>query len=101
MTKADGTKFSSSEGNAEVFRQHFEKLFVRNPEFSSNFNSLTQINPEFEDKDVPGDNEIRDCCRSLKDKAPGESGLLPQLWKALLVLLLNRLQPIAEKLHHE
>ena len=32
----------------------------------------------------PDDDEIRVACRSLKDKAPGESGLLPQLWKALL-----------------
>ena len=84
MTKADGTKCTSSEENADVFRQHFENLFDRNPEFSSNFSSLPQVNQVFEeDEDVPGDDEIRDACRSLKDKAPGESGLLPQLWKAL------------------
>ena len=83
MTKADETKCTTAEENADVFRQHFEKLFDRNPVFSSNFNSLPEINPAPDD-DVPGDEEIRSACRSLKDKAPGDSGLLPQLWKALL-----------------
>ena len=83
MTKADGTKCTTAEENAEVFRQHFEKLFDRNPEFSSDFSSLPEIDPAPDD-DVPGDEEIRSACRSLKDKAPGDSGLLPQLWKALL-----------------
>ena len=84
MTKADGTKCTTTEENADVFRVHFEKLFDRKPEFISDFSSLPQINPVTEDDDTPGDDEIRAACRSLKDKAPGDSGLLPQLWKALL-----------------
>ena len=31
-TKADGTKCTTTEENADVFRVHFEKLFDRKPE---------------------------------------------------------------------
>ena len=84
MMKADGSKCTSTEENAEVFRVHFQKLFDREPEYRSNFDVLPQMNIALEFDIPPDDDEIRDACRSLKDKAPGESGLLPQLWKALL-----------------
>ena len=84
MMKADGSKCTSTEENAEVFRVHFQKLFDREPEYRSNFDVLPQMNIALEFDTPPDDDEIRDACRSLKDKAPGESGLLPQLWKALL-----------------
>ena len=85
MTKADGTKCATTEENAEVFRVHFEKLFDRKPDFTSNFNNLPQLDPLLDFHDIPNDDEIRAACCALKDKAPGESGLLPQLWKALLI----------------
>ena len=84
MTKADGTKCTTSEENAEVFRLYFENLFDRMPEYSRNFDAIPQMNAVLEYDGIPDDEEIKKACRSLKDKAPGESGLLPQLWKALL-----------------
>ena len=78
MIKADGLKCTSTEENVEVFHVHFQKLFGEEPEYRSNFVVLPQ----------PW-NLIRQLMmmksrRSLKDKAPGEYGLLLQLWKDLL-----------------
>ena len=84
MTKDDGTKCVSSEENSEVFRAHFDKLFDRAPDCTKDFNSLPQLNTSIGIMDVPDDKEIADACRSLKNKAPGDSGLKPQLWKTLL-----------------
>ena len=33
--------------------------------------------------EIPTDKEIKEACEKLKDNAPGDSGLLPQFWKAL------------------
>ena len=33
--------------------------------------------------ELPDDKEILEACERLKDNAPGDSGLLPQFWKAL------------------
>ena len=84
MMKADGTMCTTTEENAEVFRVHFEQLFDRMPEFTNDFNSFPQTPVALEFDVVPDDEEIKSACRKLKDKAPGVSGLLPQLWKALL-----------------
>ena len=84
MTKEDGTKCVTSEENSEVFRVHFDKLFDRVPDCSKDFDSLPQLSTSVEIPDVPYNKEIADACRSLKNKAPGESGLKPQLWKAML-----------------
>ena len=84
MTKDNGTKCVSSEENSEVFRAHFDKLFDRAPDCTKDFDSLPQLNTPIGIMDVPDDKEIADACRSLKNKAPGVSGLKPQLWKTLL-----------------
>jgi len=43
MTKPNGTKCKSTEGNAEVFRNHFEKLYNRQSTFDPEvLNSLEQ-----------------------------------------------------------
>ena len=81
MMKSDGTKCITTEENAEVFRIHFEKLFDRMSEYTRNFDTIPQVNAVQEYNEVPDDEEIEKVCRSLKDKAPGESGLLSQLWK--------------------
>ena len=84
MMKSDGTLCTTTEENAEVFRVHFKQLFDRMPEFTSDFSSFPQSPVALEFDVVPDDEEIKAACRKLKDKAPGDSGLLPQLWKALL-----------------
>ena len=33
--------------------------------------------------EIPSDKEIKEACEKPKDNAPGDSGLLPQFWKAL------------------
>ena len=43
MTKANGTKCTTAEENAEVFRIHFVKLFDRRPEFTSDFSTLPEV----------------------------------------------------------
>ena len=84
MTKEDKSKCVSAEENADVFRVHFEKLFDRVPDCTNDFESLPQICTPAGIPDVPDDKGIIDACRSLKNKAPGESGLKPELWKAML-----------------
>ena len=84
MTKDDKSKCVSAEENSEVFRAHFEKLFDREPDCTKDFDHFPQLNPTTEISDLPDDKEIADACRSLKNKAPSDSGLKPELWKALL-----------------
>ena len=84
MTKDDKSKCVSAEENAEVFRAHFQKLFDREPDCTKDFDHFPQLNSITEIPDLPDDTEIADACRSLKNKAPGDSGLKPELWKALL-----------------
>ena len=84
MTKDDKSKCVSAEENSEVFRAHFEKLFDREPDCTKDFDHFPQLNSSTEIPDLPDDKEIADACRSLKNKAPGDSGLKPELWKALL-----------------
>ena len=84
MTKDDKSKCVSAEENSEVFRAHFEKLFDREPDCTKDFDHFPQLNSNTEIPDLPDDKEIADACRSLKNKAPGDSGLKPELWKALL-----------------
>ena len=84
MTKDDKSKCVSAEENAEVFKAHFQKLFDREPDCTKDFDHFPQLNSITEIPDLPDDTEIADACRSLKNKAPGDSGLKPELWKALL-----------------
>ena len=84
MTKSDGTKCTTQAENSEVFREHFENLFDRQPQYHEDAASLIAQLPIQElFAEEPDDEEILKACQSLKEKAPGDSGLLPQFWKAL------------------
>ena len=85
MKKTDGTTASSPQENAEVFRDHFEKLFVRTPSHEENVvDDLPQKSFFPGLAHVPTDDEIISATRRLKNKAPGASGLSPQIWKSML-----------------
>ena len=73
------------EENAEVFRSHFDLLFDRQPEFNLDAASWFEQSPILLEYDDPSDDEeIKKAVLKLKDKAPGNSGLLSRFWKALL-----------------
>ena len=60
------------------------KLFDRLPTFSEEAASMIEQLPVRDEYgEEPDDDEICAACRRLKEKAPGDSGLLPQFWKAL------------------
>ena len=85
VKKSDGTIGKNGEENAEVFRSHFDLLFDRQPEFNLDAASWFEQSPILlEYDDPPDDEEIKKAVLKLKDKAPGNSGLLPRFWKALL-----------------
>ena len=84
MQKADGTRCSSAEENAEVFADHFKSLYEREPvSDASVLDSLEQrpVVPGLDHR--PTDDEIRHALARLRNTAPGESGLAAPLWKAL------------------
>ena len=84
MRKPDGTLCTTPAENAEVFRSHFEQLYGRPPVYDQTVLDLLQQHPIAINCDhPPTSDEIRDAMRRLKNKAPGESGLTPQAWKAL------------------
>ena len=85
MRKTDGSYCSSAEENAEVFRQHFQLLYNRPSHYDlSILDSLPQ-HEVFQGCDhVPTNEEIRKATLKLKNTAPGESGISPQIWKTLL-----------------
>lgn len=85
MEKGDGSKCQTSEENAEVFRSHFETMYGRDPTYDPTVLDLLPQQPTAPECDhVPTDEEIMKAVRKLKNKAPGDSGLCPQLWKALV-----------------
>jgi len=85
MKKPDGSVASSPQENAEVFRDHFKKLFSREPSHEESVvDELPQL-PIFDGLDhAPTDEEIMLATKKLKNKAPGSSGLCPQVWKSML-----------------
>eukprot|EP00111_Clytia_hemisphaerica_P012582 TCONS_00036975-protein len=85
MTKPNGTKCTSSEENAEVFKNHFEKLYNNqatfNPEvltFLDQCPILTQCEQR------PTDIDIKKALHRLKNKAPGDSGITPLMLKSCI-----------------
>ena len=48
MKKHDGSKCVSAEENAEVFRQHFHKLYEREPVFDPTVIDLLESQPVFD-----------------------------------------------------
>ena len=85
MKKADGTRATTPEENAGVFAEHFEKLYGREASFDPSVLELISQRDVMPDLDqAPSDDEIRRAVRRLNDTAPGESGVVAPLFKALI-----------------
>ena len=85
MQKADGTRASTPEENAAVFKSSFEKLYGRAASFDpSVLDSLPQLLTAPDLDHIPTDIEIRTAVRRLNNTAPGESGVPAPLFKALI-----------------
>ena len=85
MKKPDGSKCVNAEENAEVFREHFHKLYEREPTYDPTVIELLEKQPVFEVLDhPPTDVDIIKATQSLKNNAPGESGLTPLMFKSLI-----------------
>ena len=85
MIKQNGDKCNNSEENAEVFRDHFEKLYDRPATFDPSVLDFLEQQPLIPNIDsIPDDDEIRKAISHLKNKAPGNSSLTPQMFKSLL-----------------
>ena len=83
MRKEDGTMSSSPEENAEVFSHHFDQLYNRSASFDNTvLDSLEQSPVAQNCTHAPLDDEILSAIKRLKN-APGDSGICPQIWKAL------------------
>ena len=84
MTKADGSRAETAEQSAQVFADHFEKLYGRRPTYSVEVLEKLPLRDALPGLDHdPTDEEIRRALRRLHDTAPGASGLAAPLWKAL------------------
>ena len=85
MKKPDGSVCKSPAENAEVFRNHFSELYGRQPTYDESVLELLQQQPIATGLDhMPTDDEILSAVCKLKNKAPGDSGLTPQVWKTLV-----------------
>ena len=84
MKKADGSTCKTPGDNAEVFRSHFEQLYGRAPVYDETVLEMLAQHPTVLNCDhPPTSDEICQATLKLKNKAPGQSGLTPQVWKAL------------------
>jgi len=85
MKKPDGTLCKTPEENAGVFRDHFQQLYGRQPTFDAYvLHSLPQHETHIGHDLIPNDDEILKATRKLKDKGPGDSGISPQVWEAIV-----------------
>lgn len=85
MKKPDGSLCKTPEENATVFNHHFEKLYGNQVNYEETVLDLLAQRPIFEKCDgIPTDEEIRIAISKLKNKAPGESGVMTQSWKSLV-----------------
>ena len=85
MKKPDGTLCKTPEENAEVFKNHFQELYGRQPAFDASvLEHLQQHNIVPNCDHTPDDEEITKATRRLKDRGPGDSGICPHVWKALI-----------------
>ena len=85
MKKVDGSLCSTPQENATVFYEHFNHLYNREPNFDI---STLDLIPHHEivqgcDHD-PTETEIKKAIQKLKNTAPGDSGIQPQIWKCLI-----------------
>ena len=85
MKKPDGTLCKTPEENAEVFKTHFEQLYGKQPVFDPSVLDHLDQHPTFPNcEHPPSDEEITKATRHLKDRGPGDSGICPQVWKAII-----------------
>ena len=85
MRKEGVTRCKSSEKNAQVFKEHFKKLYEHVPIYDRSVLALLKQEPVISEVDhPPTDEEILKAVNSLKNNAPGESGLTSQMFKAIV-----------------
>lgn len=85
MRRPDGTFCTTPEENAKVFYHHFKELYDRDGVYDPNvIDEITQ-HPTHNGYDhEPSSEEIRVATLKLKDKAPGESGVVSQVLKCIV-----------------
>ena len=87
MRKPDKSVCKSPEENAAVFKEHFEKLFSREPEYDETvLEMLDQLTPAEGLDHPPTDKEIYDAIKTLRNTGPRESGICRRYTNASLVL---------------
>ena len=85
MRKADGTRATTPEENATVFAEHFEQLYGHEASYDPSVIDLLPQRPVVPGLDhVPTDVEIRSAVGRLNNSAPGDSGVVAPLFKALI-----------------
>ena len=84
MKRPDKSVCKTPEENAEVFKEHFEKLFSRLPNYDvSVLEMLDQLTPVEDLDHPPTDEEIHLAIKNLRNTGPGESGICAQVYKCL------------------
>ena len=84
MKKADGSLCKTPEENAEVFREHFHKLYSLPPRCDLSVAETIPQRPVVQGCDhPPTDEDIHCAIAKLKENAPGESGIPAKIWKIL------------------
>ena len=85
MKKTDGSTCQTPEENAEVFKEHFQKLYEREADYDPTIIDMIHQEAIVEGLDhEPSDEEIKEAVEKLHDSGPGDSGLCAQAWKCLL-----------------
>ena len=85
MKHSDGTLCSTPEENAEVFHLHFQSLYDREGTYDPDVLDDLLQHPFHNGLDhEPTDDEIRTATFKLRDRAPGESGILPCVFKCII-----------------
>ena len=85
MKKPDGNLCTTPEENVSLFRDHFRQLYGRQPVYDALvLSSLTRKVTVRNIDHRPNNEEILKAVRNLKERAPGDSGITPQVWKALI-----------------
>ena len=85
MKRPDGSICLTPEENSEVFYEHFRTLYGRHAHYDESVLDALPQQPVYEGCDyLPTNQEIRDATHKLKNKAPGESGIMAPVWKSLL-----------------
>ena len=76
MKKTDGSTCQTPEENAEVFREHFQKLYEREADYDPTVIDMIHQEAIVEGLDhEPSDEEIKEALEKLHDSGPGYSGL--------------------------